>query len=49
MTIIIRFHSAQYRNFKAYYSTHVIQHLRSEFPKLVSYNRYVELMPLVLP
>ena len=48
MTIIIHFHSAQYRNFKAYYTTHVMRHLRSEFPKLVSYNRFVELMPLVL-
>ena len=48
MTIIIYSHTAQYRNFKAYYTTYMMHHLRSEFPHLVSYNRFVELMPLVL-
>ena len=45
MTIIIHFHQSNYRNFKAYYTEHVMIHLRSEFPNLVSYNRFVELMP----
>lgn len=45
MTIIIYFHQSQYRNFKAYYIEHVCQHLRSEFPNLVSYERFVALMP----
>lgn len=45
MTIIIYFHQSQYRNFKAYYTEHVCQHLRSEFPNLVSYERFVALMP----
>lgn len=45
MTIIIHFHQSEYRHFKAYYTKHVIVHLRSEFPKPVSYNRFVELMP----
>lgn len=50
MTIIIHFHQSQYRTFKAYYCEQVLSHLRSEFPKLVSYSRFVELMPLaVLP
>ena len=44
MTIIIWFHQSHYRDFKAFYQEHVCQHLRSEFPKLVSYNRFVELM-----
>lgn len=48
MTIIIYFHQSQYRNFKAYYREHVCQHLRTEFPKLVSYERFVSLMPAVL-
>ncbi len=48
MTIIIRFHQSSYRNFKAYYTKHVMLHLRSEFPNLVSYNRFVELMPYAL-
>jgi transposase len=48
MTIIIYFHQSHYRNFKAYYREHVCQHLRSEFPNLVSYERFVILMPSVL-
>ena len=48
MTIVIYFHQSQYRNFKAYYTEHVCQHLRAEFPKLVSYERFVILMPSVL-
>lgn len=45
MTIIIHFHQSNYRHFKAYYTEHVMVHLKSEFPNLVSYNRFVELMP----
>lgn len=48
MTIIIYFHQSHYRNFKAYYTEHVCQHLRGEFPKLVSYERFVSLMSSVL-
>lgn len=44
MTIIIYFHRSHYRDFKAYYLQYVQAHLRSEFPRLVSYNRFVELM-----
>jgi len=48
MTIVIYFHQSQYRNFKVYYTEHVCRHLRAEFPKLVSYERFVILMPRVL-
>ena len=48
MTILIHFHQSGYRSFKRYYQHHVCQHLRSEFPALVSYNRFVELMPQAL-
>ena len=48
MTIIIHFHQSHYRTFKAYYREYVFQHLRGEFPKLVSYERFVSLMPSVL-
>lgn len=48
MTILIHFHQSQYRNFKAYYTEYVCQHLCAEFPKLVSYERFVILMPSVL-
>ena len=49
MTILIHFHQSHYRDFKAYYKQHVSQHMRSEFPGLVSYTRIVELMPSALP
>src|SRR5919198_1693266 len=32
----------------SYYADHVCEHLRSEFPNLVSYERFVILMPSVL-
>jgi transposase len=48
MTLVIHFHQSHYRNFKAYYYEHVLTHLRSEFPGLVSYTRFVEYMPSVL-
>jgi hypothetical protein len=48
MTIIIHFHQSHYRDFKTYYTEHVCEHLRSEFPKLVSYERFVVLMPSIL-
>lgn len=49
MTILIHFHRSHYRDFKAYYTEHVQQHLCAEFPHLVSYTRFVELMPSALP
>ena len=49
MTILIHFHQSHYRDFKAFYTQHVCEHMRSEFPTLVSYTRFVELMPSVLP
>jgi hypothetical protein len=48
MTIMILFHQSHYRTFKAYYTEYVQCHLRSEFPTLVSYQRFVELMPTIL-
>ena len=49
MTILICFHRSHYRDFKAYYTRHVSEHMRSEFPALVSYTRFVELIPSSLP
>lgn len=48
MTIIIQFHLSGYRTFKDYYTKDVLRHQRGEFPGLVSYNRFVELMPSTL-
>jgi Transposase DDE domain len=48
MTILILFQQSQYRTFKAFYLKQVQQYWREEFPRLVSYSRFVELMPSVL-
>lgn len=48
MTILIYFHQSHYRDFKAYYTEYVLKHLRAEFPGLVSYTRFVELVPTAL-
>jgi len=47
MTILIHFHQSQYRTFKAYYIEHVQKHLRGEFPRLVCYARFVQIIPRV--
>jgi transposase len=48
MTILILFQSSGYRTFKDFYTRHVQTSLRGEFPGLVSYSRFVALMPRVL-
>jgi len=48
MTIVILFHSSNYRHFKAYYTEYVIKYMEQYFPGLVSYNRFVELMQTAL-
>lgn len=48
MTIMVCFHQSGYRTFKDYYIKEVKKHLMREFPKLVSYNRFVELMKSAL-
>jgi hypothetical protein len=48
MTIIVFFHSSHYRDFKHYYTAYVEGYLRPYFPTLVSYSRFVELMPRAL-
>ncbi|MCP4288675.1 MAG: IS982 family transposase, partial [Gammaproteobacteria bacterium] len=48
MTILICFHQSGYRHFKGYYLFYVRRHLKEAFPGLVSYQRFVALMPSVL-
>lgn len=48
MTIVIHFHQSGYRTFKDYYLRYVRLHLRWAFPHVVSYTRFVELMPAAL-
>ena len=45
ITIMILFHYVGYRDFKTFYTCHISYYLRCLFPKTVSYNRFVELMP----
>jgi len=48
MTIIVYFHASHYRDFKHYYTEYVEAHLRPYFPDLVSYSRFIDLMPRAL-
>ncbi|MBD1821130.1 IS982 family transposase [Cyanobacteria bacterium FACHB-DQ100] len=45
MTILIVFHQSCYRNFKAYYQEKVQTEWASDFPGLVSYQRFIEWIP----
>lgn len=45
VTIVIAFHGSGFRTFKTFYICQVLPHWRSAFPTLVSYSRFVELVP----
>lgn len=47
ITILVTFQLSHVRDFKHYYCFYVREHLQAEFPKQLSYNRFVELMPRV--
>jgi hypothetical protein len=44
LTIYIFFHCSKFRTFKDYYKTYIQGYYRNAFSKLVSYNRFVELI-----
>lgn len=48
MTIIILFHRSNHRDFKNYYKGFVAQFYADAFPDLLSYTRFLEVMPSVL-
>jgi hypothetical protein len=48
MTIMILFQLSNIRNFKVFYILYVKQNLVEDFPKTVSYNRFVELQKQML-
>lgn len=48
MTTVIYFHLSHYRTFKWYYKYYVEKILKPYFPKLVSYNRFVEIMRMAI-
>ncbi len=45
MTLLILFHMSHYRHFKAFYTEHVQQYLKADFPGLVSYHRMITFPP----
>jgi hypothetical protein len=45
MTIVIAFHGSGFRTFKEFDTLQGLPHWRSAFPNVVSYNRFIELMP----
>lgn len=47
MTITVFFHLSHYRCFKWYYKDFISKQMRGYFPQLVSYNRFIELMPSI--
>ena len=47
MTIVVLYHSSQFKNFKHFYFF-LIEHHKKDFPKLLSYSRFVEWMPYLL-
>lgn len=44
ITIAIIFHLSGFRTFKHFYIFYVQKHMKTDFPKTVSYNRFTELM-----
>lgn len=48
ITIYLLFHLGGFRCFKHFYIYYVQKHMQNEFPKTVSYNRFVELMQSAL-
>ncbi len=44
LTITVLFHLSGFRNFKHFYIFYVQKYLTQEFPEIVSYNRFTELM-----
>ena len=47
MTIAVMYHLSHYRTFKWYYKKYVLEEFREYFPRLVSYNRFVEIMQTI--
>lgn len=44
ITIMVMFHTGGFRNMKHFYIHYVQKHMNDQFPKTVSYNRFLELM-----
>jgi transposase len=44
-TIVVLFHTMRHRQFKAFYCGTVARFMKAEFPRQLSYSRFVQLMP----
>ncbi|MEP0354416.1 IS982 family transposase [Paraglaciecola sp.] len=50
MTVVIGFHMSHHRDFKNYYTGYVSVYYKKAFPDLLSYTRFLEMMPrLIVP
>lgn len=45
ITLLVYYHHSGYKNFEYFYRRLVLTQMRTYFPKLVSYERFIELMP----
>ncbi len=45
MTVIVLFHMSHHRDFKNFYIGYVARFHKKDFPNLLSYTRFLELMP----
>jgi hypothetical protein len=48
LTIMVMFHFSPCKNFKYFYLYHLVGFHQRDFPRLLSYNRFVQLMPRLL-
>jgi hypothetical protein len=48
MTIVVSFHMSHYRDFKNYYLGYVSLVYKNKFPNLLSYTRFLAVMPRVI-
>ncbi|MGJ0428216.1 IS982 family transposase [Methylobacter sp.] len=48
ITLLVSYHQSGFRTFKWFYLKHVQRYWQAEFPNLLSYNRFIELMPELL-
>ncbi len=48
ITLLVSYHQSGYRTFKWFYLNHVRKYWLSAFPRLLSYNRFIELVPHII-
>jgi hypothetical protein len=49
ITLLVYYHHSGYKNFQYYYQRLVLSQMFTYFPKLVSYSRFIELLPRQAP